>query len=598
METNLTSLDLSSNTALLSLRITNDEIADLQWGLRARFRIDPPGPTAEELSQVLPYLLIGDTLSEAELQQLKKEFAEAQAAYDAYESFSSLDLSNCTALQSFECHGAKISELDLSHNTALQSLSLSFTGISSLDLKNNTALQSLSILNLDNLVSLNLADCSSLLDAEISSNISLSSLDFSGCSSLLDLTVSDMNALTSLTLNCPSLVELDIIHNMGLTSFNLGHCPSLQNLNVTQNFYLISLDASSCPELRTLSCVNSSLVSLDVSKYTKLHSLNCTYNSSLESLTLNPGLEKLTCYENALATLSVPDGCLYDSDSSCIQSVRARPYQQDTQWKLNLSGIVGPENLDKITITSDNAQLSNGIVLFKSEEKPATLSYLYNAGLVRKSDVITGYDTDGAPIYGTEDIPLKVTVYLAYPESIPDSMLATAPAHGNTPGTRLSDFRTAASYTIDPSGKGVIFTGTANRKASSIRVPDTVTLSGVTYKVTGISDNAFTDHKNLKSVAIGKNVTSIGANAFAKCKKLTKITLPAKIKKIGKAAFSGCSKLKTITIKSTKLTSKNVGAKAFKGISSKATVKVPKSKKKAYAKLLKAKGAGKKVRIK
>ena len=46
------------------------------------------------------------------------------------------------------------------------------------------------------------------------------------------------------------------------------------------------------------------------------------------------------------------------------------------------------------------------------------------------------------------------------------------------------------------------------------------------------------------------------------------------------------------------LTKKSVGAKAFKGIHAKAAIKVPKKQKKAYTSLFKAKGVGKKVKIK
>ena len=97
---------------------------------------------------------------------------------------------------------------------------------------------------------------------------------------------------------------------------------------------------------------------------------------------------------------------------------------------------------------------------------------------------------------------------------------------------------------------------------------------------------------------MGKNVTQIAAKTFYKCKKLSKITIPSKVNFIGKQAFYGCKKLKSITIKTTKLTSKKIGSKAFKGINSKATIKVPKSKLKAYQKLLKSKGIGSKARIK
>mgnify|MGYP000596236161 CR=1 FL=1 len=93
-------------------------------------------------------------------------------------------------------------------------------------------------------------------------------------------------------------------------------------------------------------------------------------------------------------------------------------------------------------------------------------------------------------------------------------------------------------------------------------------------------------------------VTSIAAKAFANNKKLTKIVIPASVRSIGKQAFSGCKNLKSITIKTTYLTKKSVGAKAFKGIHAKAAIKVPKKQKKAYTSLFKAKGVGKKVKIK
>ena len=99
-------------------------------------------------------------------------------------------------------------------------------------------------------------------------------------------------------------------------------------------------------------------------------------------------------------------------------------------------------------------------------------------------------------------------------------------------------------------------------------------IGGKTYKVTSIAAEAFKGNKKLKKVTIGKNIQSIG-----------------------KEAFYGCRKLSSIMIKTTKLKSKTVGVRAFKGIAAKAKIKVPKSKKAAYKKLLNAKGVGKKVKI-
>jgi len=82
------------------------------------------------------------------------------------------------------------------------------------------------------------------------------------------------------------------------------------------------------------------------------------------------------------------------------------------------------------------------------------------------------------------------------------------------------------------------------------------------------------------------------------------ITVPTSVKMngytynvttIGKKAFYKNSKLKTVTIKSTKITS--IGSKAFKGCKKAMTIKVPKSKYKAYKKLLKGQvPAGTKIR--
>ena len=112
-------------------------------------------------------------------------------------------------------------------------------------------------------------------------------------------------------------------------------------------------------------------------------------------------------------------------------------------------------------------------------------------------------------------------------------------------------------------------------RMASVTIPATVTISGAKYKVTEVKANALKNNKKIKSVTIGKNVTKIEKNAFYGCKKLT-----------------------SVNIKTRKLTSKSVGAKAFSKISSKAKVIVPKAKKKAYKKWLYKKGLPKKAKIK
>ncbi len=108
-----------------------------------------------------------------------------------------------------------------------------------------------------------------------------------------------------------------------------------------------------------------------------------------------------------------------------------------------------------------------------------------------------------------------------------------------------------------------------------------------------INDSAFSGCKVLKTFPAMGKLQSIGARAFKGCVKLTKFTLAAKVKSIGKNAFNGCKGLKNIDVKTTKLTDKNVGAAAFKGIYKTATFKCPKKKLKAYKELFIKKGAPK-----
>ena len=186
-----------------------------------------------------------------------------------------------------------------------------------------------------------------------------------------------------------------------------------------------------------------------------------------------------------------------------------------------------------------------------------------------------------------------------------------------TPGKMIKDKSTNGVYKVLQDGVSVEFTKPVYKKAS-VRIPDTIKVNGITCKVTGISANAFKNNKSLKSVTIGRNVTVIGTNAFYGCKKLSKvsggngivkighrafancislskITIPGSVRSIGKQAFCNCKKLRSITIKTSTLSGKTVGSKAFAGTYKKPTVKVPAKQMKAYKKLLKARGMSSKA---
>ena len=174
-------------------------------------------------------------------------------------------------------------------------------------------------------------------------------------------------------------------------------------------------------------------------------------------------------------------------------------------------------------------------------------------------------------------------------------------------------------------GPYAIYTGPADKKVKSVKIPDTITVDGVTYKIIGIGDKALSKCKKLTKVTIGKNVRFIGKDAFKGCVKLKKITIPASVKSIRSGAFSGCTALQTVTfakdsklysigknaflncksLKSMKITStsfEKIGKAAFKNAGKKSykkfKISVPKAKKKDYKKLLKKGGLNKKVKVK
>lgn len=137
-----------------------------------------------------------------------------------------------------------------------------------------------------------------------------------------------------------------------------------------------------------------------------------------------------------------------------------------------------------------------------------------------------------------------------------------------------------AEVTTDNANMTFVLTGenevavTAVTGTKKVTIPATVKdVNGNEYIVTTITKDTFKKNTAVTSVVIPETITTIKADVFKKCKKL-----------------------KTITIKSTKLTKKSI-KNCLKG-SKITTVKVPKSKYKAYKKLFTKKICGKNVVLK
>ena len=120
---------------------------------------------------------------------------------------------------------------------------------------------------------------------------------------------------------------------------------------------------------------------------------------------------------------------------------------------------------------------------------------------------------------------------------------------------------------------GVYYTTTSETTASVYDIPDSydknITIpatvgdnSGCYYLVTGVSSNAFSGCKLLKTVSLPSDVEYIGSNAFYDCWDLQSITFRGNnsLKTIGRYAFYNCDDLETISIPNSVT---NIEEKAF-----------------------------------
>jgi Leucine-rich repeat (LRR) protein len=249
---NLTSLDLSQNTALTVLLCENNNLASLG------------------LSQ-------NNALSLLECRN---------------NNLASLDLSHKTALTELLCSDNNLASLDLSQNVSLDYLACSDNNLASLDLTQNTGLRYFNCSN-NNLASLDLS-LNTVLTGLICSNNNLASLD-----------LSQNTALTGLWCSNNNLASLDLSQNTALTNLNCSN-NNLDSLDLSQNtdletLYcsnnnLASLDLTQNTGLVTLYCSNNNLASLD--------------------LTQNTGLRYFNCSDNNLASLGLPQSMISSANCS------------------------------------------------------------------------------------------------------------------------------------------------------------------------------------------------------------------------------------------------------------------------------------------
>ena len=416
----------------------------------------------------------------------------------------------------------------------------------------------------------------------------LTALDLSRNKKLTELSCFG-NQLTALDLSRNTALETLFCNGNQLTALDVTRNTKLITLSCSSN-QLTALDVSKNTELIALTCDNNQLTELDVSRNTVLTTLYCDNNQLTElEVTRNRNMKYIGCSGNQLTELDVSKAPalmeLY-CDNNRITSL-------DTGKNPGLLMLLcGGNRLSKLNVSGNTEllELHCGGNRLTSLTLPAA-PYLYlldvSANALKKLDIagtpmLRDAVEAGKPTPG--DFREEGYSLIWSMETATEYIVLTA--DGNitlTSGDKTLaepaetfDFqRGGLVYRLNSAKKTATVTGATDKKAKELLIEDTLTVFDRTYKVTAIKASAFKGMKKLASVVVGKYV-----------------------KTIGKSAFSKCAKLKTITIKTTKLTTKTVGANAFKGVYRKATVKVPAKKLKAYKTLLVKKGLPKTAKIK
>ena len=82
--------------------------------------------------------------------------------------------------------------------------------------------------------------------------------------------------------------------------------------------------------------------------------------------------------------------------------------------------------------------------------------------------------------------------------------------------------------------------------SGDITIPATIEYNSLTYTVTSVGDNAFSNSSDLNSVVISEGIKLIDSGAFISCYNMTRVEIPSTVTTINAYAFAFCSSLTTV----------------------------------------------------
>ncbi|MBU2926970.1 T9SS type A sorting domain-containing protein [Winogradskyella psychrotolerans] len=362
----ITTLDLSNNTALERLRSSNNNITtidisnntaliELNLGGNALTTIDVTNNTA-----LTEFLISSNGLTTLDVSN-NTALTEFRCGSN---NVTTLNVSNNTALTIINCGNNNLTTLDVSNNTALESLYCGNNSLTNLDLSNNSVLNTLSCYD-NTLSNLNVANGnnSNITYFDATNNPSLYCIQVDAAFTpptnwAIDSTSAYGDNCNELTIIPDTNFEqalIDLGHDTGTPNgFVLTeNINTLTSLNVTGKNILDLTGIEDFTALTELICSVNDLTSLDVSNITTLTSIRCD-NNDLTTLNLsqNTALTNLECFFNDLTSLDL-------SNNTALTNLRARSN--------NLTNLDLSNNLALTTIGLFNNQITSLDLSLNSE---------------------------------------------------------------------------------------------------------------------------------------------------------------------------------------------------------------------------------------
>jgi len=275
---NLTSVDISSNTSLLGVKLNQNSLSDIDVSM---------------IGALSTLSLSDNSINSLDVSQN----LELKSIDISANPIANLDITNNTDLELFSCNDTNINFIDVSQNPNLFFLRVSETPMSNIDLSNNTNLEQFSCFETN----------ISTLDFSQNINLKLVTIDNT---LITEIDLTNNPNLESFTCAFTNISSLDVSQNGALEILNIANTPLTEiDLSNSQNLTRIfssstnitTLDFSNNPEL-----IVSSLDSNFNLEYVNLNNNNNNNITFLSALN-NPNLQFICVDDVAFASENFTD---------------------------------------------------------------------------------------------------------------------------------------------------------------------------------------------------------------------------------------------------------------------------------------------------